>query len=589
MSGDSWSRPSTSSGDSQPQQESCRRSGPKTQGTEILQRKSYSYGERFLHRVAVKGYQLTTKEDRLKFLEIVAEFSDGIDLVFRLASENGIRSLRTALASDSSERFLSNYVLPVIMRLGKDDTCLAMCKTSLGEILKAVYSIPAIVDLMLEVVVEAQCSEDQLIGISWFILRLVSCEHAARNSQGVKKLADAVIQFGSTPARRQLLAVFSKPEGLESTTPEKDCSLVLETDKVAINDLITSGPGGRHDNDHLNFRDVNILPTIDELSSQHEPYLPIKPCSDLEEKFCGDGSELEEDRRMATKINSKLDRQFRLLREDFVGPIRETLRTREESGRMTRKKVDSIPIYADVKFDQMLGHPRPCIMVRARLPKSHYLSKARSKNKRKAYWESRMSAAVIPFNGLFALVTDGKIFCLGTVVRREIAELSEMDENGFPYPRFGLCFSEVGQADYTSDAVVRLLSFMTQRRVMPSIELVQVSSSQFAFLPFLRCLQGMTSITFAEELLLRRPSIPPEYLSNVDFQHELKFLEERDGFKYDESQAQCLSLALTNRVCLIHGGPVSLRAPLLDFYPHFVSDHCSFVYSFLTMWKTGHW
>lgn len=35
-----------------------------------------------------------------------------------------------------------------------------------------------------------------------------------------------------------------------------------------------SPPGGRHDNDHINFRDIELIPTTDELDCD-SAYLPL--------------------------------------------------------------------------------------------------------------------------------------------------------------------------------------------------------------------------------------------------------------------------------------------------------------------------
>jgi len=37
------------------------------------------------------------------------------------------------------------------------------------------------------------------------------------------------------------------------------------------------GPGERHSNDHFNFRDISIVPTMDELLTGDMPFLPCAP------------------------------------------------------------------------------------------------------------------------------------------------------------------------------------------------------------------------------------------------------------------------------------------------------------------------
>ena len=63
--------------------------------------------------------------------------------------------------------------------------------------------------------------------------------------------------------------------------------------------------GGRHDNDKEDFRSIAILPTCQEFSCDADPYLPLPV-----------------DNGVATEA-FVLDRNFRLLREDLIGPSKE--------------------------------------------------------------------------------------------------------------------------------------------------------------------------------------------------------------------------------------------------------------------------
>ncbi|CAM9987829.1 unnamed protein product, partial [Discosporangium mesarthrocarpum] len=59
-------------------------------------------------------------------------------------------------------------------------------------------------------------------------------------------------------------------------------------------------PGGRHDNDHADFRSIRILPSHEELTCSTQPFLPT-PRDEW----------------------PHLDRQFRLLRHDMVASIKD--------------------------------------------------------------------------------------------------------------------------------------------------------------------------------------------------------------------------------------------------------------------------
>ena len=73
-------------------------------------------------------------------------------------------------------------------------------------------------------------------------------------------------------------------------------------------DLSEEGP--RHDNDHADIIDIKILPTAEEIQSSRQEYLPSNDPS--EGHLPG--------------LEGLLDRQFRLLREDSIGPLRDAVR-----------------------------------------------------------------------------------------------------------------------------------------------------------------------------------------------------------------------------------------------------------------------
>lgn len=75
--------------------------------------------------------------------------------------------------------------------------------------------------------------------------------------------------------------------------------------------LSTTKPGGRHDNDFEDFRQIAIFPTTDEFSAKEQPFY-------LQSDVV---FETEPERRAAVH----LDNQFRLLREDMLGELRNDL------------------------------------------------------------------------------------------------------------------------------------------------------------------------------------------------------------------------------------------------------------------------
>ena len=60
-----------------------------------------------------------------------------------------------------------------------------------------------------------------------------------------------------------------------SLTPRKTAKGDQCFDHDGPGNLSTAGK--RHDNDHVNVRDIKIFPTVDEILSQRAPYMPYKP------------------------------------------------------------------------------------------------------------------------------------------------------------------------------------------------------------------------------------------------------------------------------------------------------------------------
>ncbi|KAJ3782150.1 P-loop containing nucleoside triphosphate hydrolase protein [Lentinula aff. detonsa] len=69
-------------------------------------------------------------------------------------------------------------------------------------------------------------------------------------------------------------------------------------------------PGGRHDNDFADFREIAVLPTAAEISSEEEPFIRKNDC-------------LEDPGTLQQREEIYLDNQYRLLREDMLHELRE--------------------------------------------------------------------------------------------------------------------------------------------------------------------------------------------------------------------------------------------------------------------------
>ncbi|RBR18872.1 uncharacterized protein FIESC28_05794 [Fusarium coffeatum] len=88
--------------------------------------------------------------------------------------------------------------------------------------------------------------------------------------------------------------------------------LLTREDFVLRHDLpgTLSADGPRHNNDHVDITKIKIMPTYDEINSPRAEYLPTNNPSSWHVKG----------------IRGRLDREFRLIREDTVGQLRDAVR-----------------------------------------------------------------------------------------------------------------------------------------------------------------------------------------------------------------------------------------------------------------------
>lgn len=91
---------------------------------------------------------------------------------------------------------------------------------------------------------------------------------------------------------------------------------LVPTHKTAAFITQRDPPGGRHDNDHADICNIRIMPTFDEISSSRSEYLPPKDPRQWH----------------VPGLAGLLDRNFRLLREDTIGQLRDVIHAELQPG-----------------------------------------------------------------------------------------------------------------------------------------------------------------------------------------------------------------------------------------------------------------
>ncbi|KAL7929042.1 hypothetical protein V8C35DRAFT_203887 [Trichoderma chlorosporum] len=162
-------------------------------------------------------------------------------------------------------------------------------------------------------------------------------------------------------------------------------------------------PGGpRHNNDHANIVNIKILPTYDEIMSPREEYLPVNDSSQWH----------------IPGIRGRLDREFRLIREDTVGQLRDAVRdafgqirgtaggtSHQPNSNSLRTFTYGSAALVDIQFDANAGLD---LVVRCDQPSSVWTL---SPGQRKDWWErsKRLQAGALV---CIMNKTDSVLFCI---------------------------------------------------------------------------------------------------------------------------------------------------------------------------------
>jgi hypothetical protein len=205
-------------------------------------------------------------------------------------------SLRKALEYIPNENVFYNGFLPLLEILGGDDLGRPVYEKPLEAVLKNLYNLKF---LLPEIVVHVQTSRvqdsDNRTALIWSLAKLALVSDEQIGSQ--VRSDDTVLELSkllSGPGSECLDTILSGSLEEQHT----DFSLARVREEQA------QRPGGHHYNDSADFCSIKILPTINEfLCPADLPKASSEPM-------------------MTAQL---LDCQFRLIREDIIGPPKEAL------------------------------------------------------------------------------------------------------------------------------------------------------------------------------------------------------------------------------------------------------------------------
>ncbi|CAG1980975.1 unnamed protein product [Fusarium graminearum] len=475
--------------------------------------------------------QITSAHSAKLFLQACKAFSDKNTAVkcveVLISNPPGIPALERAVRADLSPDFINSTTLPLILTLADDGVIALNNGGFLRQILSAILEPSTFWSASMDAYGSDRLDSLGLEAFAWLCLQVVSDQtHFDVHKLAVEQMMERQSLLSSQlPEVRKIayriekiIKIFSQPQ---STT-----------------DGVT--PGGRHDNDYADFRQISIYPTSDEITSTDPPYLQR-----LGDVF---------DTPMDTRSQVYRDWLFRLLREDMLSEIREDLQVA-----MGRKKSKRRPVaLGQMELFDGSDDDTP---VRHILPYSFFVAcgqgvnfpRKMSKEKKVAFLAN--SKHFMKHDSFGVLCCGDKIIAFGSLVRNDKYLLKSP-------PIVGLRFND------PSGLKSALTAFSSP--VKDELKFLIVGTATFAYEPILGRLKTIADLPLEAQLIdHEQPSLdslmPSEMDNLIDrcktaFESGLKvtipsrFTQKKDIY-LEGAQLKSLINGLSSDVALIQGPP----------------------------------
>jgi hypothetical protein len=496
-----------------------------------------------LSKVILGKWDLGNISDAERMIEAVCNQSDKSDCVERLASStSGQKALHKALTLDISPKFINTWASQLLEYLS-DPMLKRLCDGEvLNQVLQVIVEPPRFWHAILEHVKDKSLNAKAVEGFAWLLLQMVILP---------------VAQSGPfrTEAQSLLTPYFveQSPSLLSKSSFQKIRSLVSGS-SMSSNDIILAehGPGGRHDNDFVNYRDISILPTKAELDSSELPF--IRQASELMQEAAEGRAILH------------LDNQYRLLREDMLEEMRDDLKFAKDTKRQNKRNmlIEGLSL-KDIDTDA-LKKVRPCGLVLQCSSDILNMSGAGVAKRKKAL---RDMPSFLKHNSIGCILLGGAPLAFAILNRNEDLLSLEMP-----------CICLLVKNKESLRAVLCALQH-------DAVDFLQVPTALFAYEPILNRLQKKLDVELDDDILafsetFRRSPFTPdtvvESLNRVRLRPQTDLqdlLDTNVALKLDKSQIEALLMALSYQVAAIQGPPGSfsfdharIMSPLMRYHRH---------------------
>jgi len=475
--------------------------------------------------------QRPTRTNASLFIEAICAQPDPAACITRIiGSKAGLTPVQECMRFDVNPSFLNGHATSLLIYIQAPVLETIAGGDYLNQVLLKVVDPPVFWTAFGQAFKAGLLEEKGQLCFAWLLLRLISLPG---------DVASQYREFAQDTSITDMLTSSSRSDVRSIGNKIKHIVAVYSTG-TPVN--IEYGPGGRHDNDFVNFREIAILPTADEIMSSELPFFrPI--------------AQMEDPETESTRLATYLDNHFRLLREDMIYEMREELRIAlgKKKGYHRGLAVEGFTLL-DVHYEKQNRRCNWGITLRCNddLPQ---FKKVKPKDRKKHLDENRK---ILKHQSLACLLIDNEIAAFATVNR---------DEDLLVLNPPVIVLQLEGQAS-TVRALVKL-------KTATSIKVVQIDTAVFSFEPVLKALQAANTIPLSAELLFWKedsiitgPPFQPNPIIQAiraNPQQDLKdLLRTSKSIKLDKSQANSLVAGLTQNVALIQGPPGMSSASAFD-------------------------
>ncbi|KAI0076548.1 P-loop containing nucleoside triphosphate hydrolase protein [Panus rudis PR-1116 ss-1] len=482
--------------------------------------------------------QLSPRDGKL-FLEAISSQADPVSCVDKLVnSEKGLNAIQAAMRFDITTQFFNKEAQQFLQFISSPDIASVAGGAHLRAIVTSVVEPPVFWTPFHRAFQAGELTEATQVSFAWLLLQLIQLPR------------DMVEPYRTLLDSTTILHSLEGSQSYDVRTHAYAIRHAYSAQSIGTVPL-DYGPGGRHDNDHVDFRDISILPTADEITCD-------KPA------FLRRGADIEDPETAGTRVATHLDNQFRLLREDMLYELRDDLALafRKKAGKYRGLSLKGLSL-KDIHLTSAGKNCRWGLVFQCQ---HDFWQLAKAKDRRKHLNDNRN---IFKHQSLACLHIDGTVVAFLTVHR---------DEDLLAKKPPVLVLQLEGQKDV--GAVLLKLKMAKPA----DVGLLQIDTAVFAYQPILTALQSINNLPLDSELLFWSETSSPDSLPDYPARivHAIRTSPMTDlktllgaprSIKLDKPQSDSLILGLTQCLSLIQGPPGTGKSFIGALLAKILHDH----------------